>query len=276
MNESHSAPIVLVHGIFGFDQIALGPVKVGDYYRLIPDALRKDGHVVPHPPQTNRAGSVAERAQDLKNYLMDSSRVEIFGKKIHLVAHSMGGLDARFMISKLGMADRVLSLTTIATPHHGSPIANAVVKKTEPGLTALLAGVGIDVKATLDLTTEACEQRNREVLDEPSVAYFSIAGQYKPGKVFILFGKSRGLLGPLYDLIAGTEGDNDGVVSVKSAMLPERPTWTHLDTWNVNHLREINWGTNGVPTPIEDADPSIVEKYRALVKQIKELVAVRM
>jgi triacylglycerol lipase len=272
MSESQSAPIVLVHGIFGFDQIAIGGFKIGDYYRLIPDALRKDGHVVPHPPQTNRAGSVAERAQDLKNYLQDPNRVEVFEKKVHLLAHSMGGLDARFMISKLGMAKRILSLTTIATPHHGSPIANAVVKATEPGLTQLLGSLGVDVKATLDLTTDACEQRNKEVLDEAGIAYFSIAGRYKPRKVFILFGKSRGLLGPLYDLIAKTENENDGVVSVWSATMG-RPAWTHLDTWNVNHLREINWGTNGVPSPAELNDFSIVEKYRGLAKQIKELVA---
>jgi triacylglycerol lipase len=269
MNESQAAPIVLVHGIFGFDQIALGGVKIGDYYRLVPDALRKDGHIVPHPPQTNRAGSVAERAQDLKNYLMDPGRVEVFGKKVHLLAHSMGGLDARVMISKLGMADRVLSLTTIATPHHGSPLANAVVKGTEPGLTKSLGAIGIDVKATLDLTTEACERRNSEVLDESGVAYFSIGSQFAPPRIF---GKPQGLLGHSHDLIAKSEGNNDGVVSVQSANMATRPAWTSLDTWNVNHFREINWGANLLPTPLELADHTIVEKYRALVKQIKDLV----
>lgn len=272
MTESQNAPVVLVHGIFGFTKIAIGDVKIGDYFRKIPDALRKDGHVVPEPPQTNRAGSVADRAQDLKNYLLDPSRVEVFGKKVHIVAHSMGGLDSRVLISQLGMADRVLSLTTIATPHHGSPVANAVVKATEPGLTEFLERLGIDVHATLDLTTEACAQRNTEVLDAPGVRYFSIAGQYKPRKQFILFGKSRGLLGALYDLIARDEGANDGVVSVWSSTMG-RPAWTHLDTWNVNHLREINWGANAIPTPAEDKDRTIVDKYRALVSQIKQLVA---
>jgi triacylglycerol lipase len=276
-NESHTAPIVLVHGIFGFTRIALGNLKNVDYYREIPDALRKDDHVVPAPPQTHRTGSVAERAQDLKNYLLDPNRVEVFGKKVHLVAHSMGGLDSRVMISTLGMADRVLSLTTIATPHHGSPIANAVVKKTEPWLPQVLEKAGIDVRATADLTTEACEQRNQVVQDAPGVAYFSIAGQYKPRKKFLIFGPSTGVLGPTYDLIAKTEGDNDGVVSVQSAMMPGRPAWTHLDTWNgnMNHFREINWGANAAPTPFELADLSIVEKYRELVKRIKEWVAAR-
>jgi triacylglycerol lipase len=275
MSESQSAPIVLVHGIFGFTRIAIKGFKIGDYFREIPDALRRDGHIVPDPPQTNRAGSVAERAQDLKNYFTDPDRRDVVGKKVHIIAHSMGGLDARFMISKLGMADRALSLTTIATPHHGSPIANAVVKATEPGLTQLLGSLGVDVKATLDLTTEACEQRNREVLDEAGVAYFSIAGQFVPPKKFLIFGKSKGVLGPTYDLIAKTENNNDGVVSVWSATMG-RPAWTHLDTWNVNHFREINWGTNGVPSWREKRDQSVVEKYRALVKQIKDLVAARM
>ena len=272
--SKQKAPIVLVHGILGFNRITIGDVKIGDYFRLIPAALRQDGHVVPAPPQTNRAGSVADRAQDLKNYLLDPNRVEVFGKKVHLVAHSMGGLDSRVLISQLGMADRVLSLTTIATPHHGSPVANAVVKATEPGLPEFLGRLGIDVNGTRDLTTDACEQRNREVADAPGVAYFSIAGQYRPRKQFILFGKSRGLLGPLYDLIAKDEGANDGLVSVESATM-EQPAWIHLDTWNVNHFRQVNWGANLIPTPDEANDRTIVDKYRTLVAQIKQMVAAR-
>lgn len=274
MNESHNAPIVLVHGILGFTKIAVGNLKIGDYYREIPEALRNDGHIVPDPPHTHRTGSVAERAEDLRKYFTDPDRLDVVGKKVHIIAHSMGGLDARVLISTLGMADRVLSLTTIATPHHGSPIANAVAKKTEPWLPQLLEVLDIDVRATADLTVEACEQRNNEVQDAPGVAYFSIAGQYQPRKRFIFFGPSGGLLGPLHDLIAKTEGANDGVVSVQSAMMPGRPAWTHLDTWNVNHLREINWGSNGAPIK-ELGDPTIVEKYRSLAKQIKDLVAAR-
>jgi triacylglycerol esterase/lipase EstA (alpha/beta hydrolase family) len=72
--------------------------------------------------QLNPAGKITERAEDLKNYLQNNT--EVAGKKIHLIPRSMGRLDARYLISKLGMADRVLSLTTIGAPHHGSPIAD--------------------------------------------------------------------------------------------------------------------------------------------------------
>jgi hypothetical protein len=61
------------------------------------------------------------------------------------------------------------------------------------------------------------------------------------------------------------------LVSVQSAMMG-RPAWTHLDTWNVNHFREVNWGRNLIPTPQEANDKTIVDKYRALVAQIKQFV----
>lgn len=267
MNESQAAPTVLVHGILGFNQLTLGGSKIADYFRLIPDALRSDGHVVPEPPQLNPAGSTAERAQDLKNYLQNPNRPEVFGQKVHIIAHSMGGLDSRFMIAKLGMADRVLSLTTIGTPHHGSPVADIVIKGASPALNQSMEHLGIDIKAAFDLTTDACRQFNNEVSDAPGISYFSIAGQFEPPRIF---GAPQGLFGLTHDLVAKTEKSNDGLVSVASATLAERPGWTSLSVWDANHFRVINWGANLLPSPIELADHTIVEKYRSLVKRIKE------
>ncbi|MGC2697605.1 MAG: alpha/beta fold hydrolase [Candidatus Angelobacter sp.] len=49
--------------------------------------------------------------------------------EIHIIAHSMGGLDSRYLLSKnlLGLAGRVKSLSTISTPHWGSPVADLVL-----------------------------------------------------------------------------------------------------------------------------------------------------
>jgi hypothetical protein len=44
--------------------------------------------------------------------------------------------------------------------------------------------------------------------------------------------------------------------------------WTPLDAWETSHFRMINWGTNILPTPLELADSSIVEKYRTLANQV--------
>jgi len=59
MNETQSAPIILVHGLFGFNQLTFGGLKVAEYFRSIPEALRRDGHRVPDPPRRNPGGSFA-------------------------------------------------------------------------------------------------------------------------------------------------------------------------------------------------------------------------
>ena len=106
--------IVLVHGILGFDALStlFGPIE---YFREVRKMLRAACNLLPEPPQLNTAGSVKERAQELKDYLLSNPDVD--GRKVHLFAHSMGGLDARHMITHLGMANRVRTLTTIGTPH---------------------------------------------------------------------------------------------------------------------------------------------------------------
>lgn len=266
MSESHTAPIVLVHGILGFSKLALAGMTIANYFRLIPEALRNAGHLVPDPPALNPAGSIAERAQDLKNYLF--SNADVAGRKVHIIAHSMGGLDSRYMISKLGMADRVLSVTTITTPHHGSPLADIIQKGAGPLLNKLSTRLGVDVKGAADLTTDAGAQFNKNIPDVAGISYSTISAQFDPP-----------LIGPgslarfAHDIIEKTEGANDGLVSVQSAKLSERPGWTALDVWQANHFRVINWGTDIVPSKSELKDNSIIEKYLWLAGHVKALVS---
>jgi len=178
----------------------------------------------------------------------------------------MGGLDARFMISKLGMADRVLSLTTIGTPHHGSPIADIFIAGTEPVLSHVLEHLGIDIKGASDLTTGAARRFNNDVADAPGVRYSSIAGRFEPPR---LFNEPLGLLGFTHDIIMQTEGPGDGLVSVQSATMTERPdTWESLEVWEANHFREINWATDIVSPPSELLSTAIVEKYKTLAARV--------
>jgi triacylglycerol lipase len=267
MSDPLGAPIVLVHGLFGFGQLRLAGFGVADYFRLIPAALRAEGHVVPEPPSLNTAGSIAERAADLKRYLNNRSEVE--GQKIHLIAHSMGGLDARFMISKLDMADRILSLTTIGTPHQGSPIADLVGVAAPPGFDQIVQSAGIDIKGIADLTTTACARFNQEILDSPKVRYLSIASSFEPPRVF---GVPVGVLALTHDIVRNKEGENDGVVSVESARFGQRrESWTFSEIWPGNHFRQINWGTNILLTTSEENDNTIVENYTALAARLRKL-----
>jgi len=64
-------------------------------------------------------GSIQERAEQMHAYLKDNLPK---GTGVNFVAHSMGGLDVRYLISHLKPTTYTpLSLTSIGTPHRGSP-----------------------------------------------------------------------------------------------------------------------------------------------------------
>lgn len=68
------------------------------------------------------AGSLEALALRLKREIDANVR----GGRIDLVAHSMGGLVARFYLQQLGGARRVDRLVTLGTPHRGTHAANFV------------------------------------------------------------------------------------------------------------------------------------------------------
>src|SRR5688500_19375202 len=117
-------PIVLHHGLLGYGDIKLGPLKL-TYFRGIDRAITELGHPLiisrVHP-----TGSIERRARELKEVLLRQLKALDVDERerVVILAHSMGGLDARYMISKLGMDDRVAALVTITTPHRGSPYAD--------------------------------------------------------------------------------------------------------------------------------------------------------
>lgn len=92
--------------------------KIINYWGRIPNVLEQHGAAVFHGGQDSWAtieyntGIIRESIQRI---IKDTGC-----EKLNLIAHSKGGLEARYLISSLGMADKVASLTTIATPHHGS------------------------------------------------------------------------------------------------------------------------------------------------------------
>ncbi|KAJ2159612.1 hypothetical protein GGF46_002896 [Coemansia sp. RSA 552] len=112
-------PVVLCHGLYGFD--VKGPENLPilqvHYWRGIREALEGVGAkvVVAKVPGT---GGIRERAQQLDSLL--ESRLE--SSKVNILGHSMGGLDARYLITHINPKRySVASLTTVCTPHRGSP-----------------------------------------------------------------------------------------------------------------------------------------------------------
>lgn len=161
-------PIVLAHGIARFDVLLRAVVPEGSplddethYFRRIRSTLDGEGFDV-HHGEVPWAESVTNRAQALWN------RVRTLGPKVHIIAHSMGGLDARHMLRDFrdeGAVERVASLTTIGTPHLGTSFADWGLEQGDELLTVLRT-LGIDgLDGFRDLSTSACESFDEQVRD---------------------------------------------------------------------------------------------------------------
>ena len=113
-------PILLVHGL------GLRDIFFLKSWGRIDRILRIQGHTV-YKSRIDAFGSVKTNAVQLKEEI-DAILRETGAEKVNLIAHSKGGLDAKYMIRHLGMAPKVASLTTLCTPHRGSPIASFIMR----------------------------------------------------------------------------------------------------------------------------------------------------
>ncbi|MBM9501519.1 lipase [Leptospira sp. 201903071] len=118
---SGSYPIVLAHGLFGWGNGS----TVVDYWGGNAAYLRNQGATVLTPSVT-ALNSSSNRASQLKNAILTAMAANNYTGKVHIIGHSQGGLDARYMVSNLSMSGKVATLTTLNTPHRGSPVANIV------------------------------------------------------------------------------------------------------------------------------------------------------
>ncbi|MBT3981560.1 MAG: hypothetical protein HOE90_09425 [Bacteriovoracaceae bacterium] len=122
-------------------------------------------------------GTIEKRAAKLNKEIR---RLVPFGN-FHLIGHSMGGLDARLALNKGTFAKRCLSLTTMATPHLGSKVADYVAelsdgKKKIPALLILMINkiFGGKIENIRNLTTTYMRDKfNFQVSNLPRVDYYS-------------------------------------------------------------------------------------------------------
>ena len=235
-------PIVLAHGFFGFAR--LGSLT---YFKGVEKYLEKRfpglkiliTEVAPND-------LIKDRAQQLWD------QVEKLDEKFHIIAHSMGGLDSRFMISSQGLnkSERVISLTTLSSPHRGSPVAQFIIDgfkmfndddierfaRRFPALTRtikkiikkmreksevwqyLLELFSFSKKAMANLTPAYLKEFNQKYPDVPGVKYFSYAGVTGPGEKDYL--PELMYLHWVVNYLSSDEeagGRNDGLVAVESS-----------------------------------------------------------
>lgn len=180
-------PIVLVHGFFGFDELA--GLEAATYFNGVVPRLALDGELEIYTPALDPFNDSTVRGMQLLEHV--EAIVASTGRaKVNLVGHSQGGLDAR-VVAHL-RPDLVASVTTIATPHLGTPIADLVLDGGGPGgqaladeLAQLLGGVlwsELDGNSSVavalaQLGSEGIATFNATYTDAPGVPYRSIGGR---------------------------------------------------------------------------------------------------
>lgn len=111
-------PIVLVHGLM------VRHFKRFRAFGRIERELSAEGHDV-YVATHDGFGSIETNAEQLRDFI--SGVLEATGApKVHLIAHSKGGLDLKYMIKSYSMAGKISTFTTLSTPHKGSAIASHI------------------------------------------------------------------------------------------------------------------------------------------------------
>ncbi|MFB9189692.1 esterase/lipase family protein [Vibrio ostreicida] len=273
-------PIVLVHGLFGFDTLA------GlDYFYGIPQALTRGGANV-YVAQVSAINSTEVRGEQLLKQV-ETLLVVTGADKVNLVGHSHGGPTARYVASV--SPHLVASVTSIGGVNKGSKVAD-IVRGTIPegsileklgvtlagGLTTLInflsGGSDLEQEALASLaalTTEGSLLFNQhhpegipstacgdgDWLADNGVYYYSWTGSRTFTNLLDPTDAAMTLLGLAFG------EPNDGLVSACS---------THLgkvirDDYKMNHLDEIN-GLIGIHHLFE-TDP--VTLYRQHANRLK-------
>jgi len=126
-------PIVLVHGVSGFDKV-LGLVE---YFQGIPSALR-DGNAVVYTPNLTAWDTAYERGEQLRAYIQQVVLPETGASKVHLLGHSLGSPTSRYVAGV--EPEMVSSVTSINGINYGSGFADWGVENIVGGPLEGIAG----------------------------------------------------------------------------------------------------------------------------------------
>ena len=248
-------PIVLVHGLFGFDNI--GPVE---YFYGIPSALRADGAKV-FVVQVSAANSTEVRGEQLLTQVKQILAAT-GAAKVNLMGHSHGGPTSRYVASV--RPDLVASVTSIGGVNKGSAVADLILGVAPAGsfsntvLVSITNGLGtiIDflsggagqtqnsLAAAQSLSTAGSAQFNAAhpegvpttacgegAYTARGVAYYSWSGAKPYTNLLDVMDPALALTS-----LAFSGAKNDGLVSSCSSRLGR----VIRDDYAMNHMDEVN------------------------------------
>lgn len=108
--EAAATPILLVHGL----------VDNRSVFNVLRIGLQRRGFgqitTMNYSPLSGDIRTVAAHLAEEVDRLCEETGFE----RIHLIGHSLGGLIARYYVTRLGGDERVHTVVTLGTPHHGT------------------------------------------------------------------------------------------------------------------------------------------------------------
>lgn len=215
-------PILFVHGIFFRDTTFF------NYWGRIPKELERNGARIYYGNHPS-ACSVVDSARHLKWRILEILD-ETGAEKVNIIAHSKGGLDARYAIAKLDMGEHIASLTTINTPHRGCLYAEYLLTKVPERVKRTVANTynaaviklgepNADFMAAVqDLTESRLRELNAEMPTPEGIYCQSVGSVLKKassGKFPMNFS---------HRLVKYFSGENDGLVATDSFQWGENYT----------------------------------------------------
>lgn len=257
MSNDKAHPIILAHGIARFDflrdsvmkrlrlflaDLSFSPDRT-HYFKGIASHLKRHGFETYHT-SVSFASAVEVRARELRDEILELLAYTGH-EKVHIIGHSMGGLDSRTMIVNENMAKKVASVTTIGTPHLGTSFAEWGLAHGGSDLIKSLRGF-LDTEGFLTLTAEARQAFNESARDHEAtngVVYQTYAGAQEQDQIFTPLKLS-------WAIINEAEGPNDGLVAVSSQLWVDELTSDdgvvkkvkqHEFPVPADHLNQIGW-----------------------------------
>ena len=251
-------PIVLVHGLFGFDDVLWV-----DYFYKIPYKLSRQGAVV-YTSTVSPANSTEVRGEQLLAYI-DQVLAHSGADKVNLIGHSHGGPTARYAASVA--PQKVASVTSVGGVNQGSKVADIMRAGLAEGSTLegvaattfnafanlleLISGSGVSglptdsIAALNSLSTEGSNKFNARYPEGLPSSYCANDGKMRESNGVFYFSWSGGstytnvldVADPFLALTGLSFGEkNDGLVSSCSSRLG----YVIRDDYRMNHLDEVN------------------------------------
>lgn len=230
-------PVLLCHG-YGAIASLVKPSPLYDVAML----LRTHG-VTAYAPNIVPYAKIETRAQGWVQLIHKLTEEQGYDK-LNIIAHSMGGLDIRYALARLGIDHKIASVTTICTPHRGTSLAELTLKTPNAireKLADFLDWMGDriyphtksdSVASATQLTRRyITEEFNPNIPDVPDIPYYSYSSAVGKGTAHPINVIGRYQNNHIYE----QEGINDGMVSVESSR------WgIHLKTAALSHLEQMH------------------------------------